>query len=217
MPRPIFPFEPDRIAPEPMPMARGFAPMGAAPSAAPTTGGIFGAAGRQGKGGQKGPSFFGEGGVGRNIAGMIGDVLMQYGGLQPAFAPAMQQRQQFQRQQELATANRDAERRAKLEDWVFQQQYEAAHPKPVNNDTVSDFDFIASKIGPEAANQYLRNIAAGPPMMVENPDGTKTLYPRGALGGGPAAPTAPQTTLPPGYKKRPRTGGPTPGASGTFP
>lgn len=35
------------------------------------------------------PSFFGDGGVGRNIAGSIGDFLLQNAGMQPTYAPAM--------------------------------------------------------------------------------------------------------------------------------
>lgn len=96
-------------------------------------------------------------------------------------------------------------------------KYEAVYtpdPKPVNNDTVNDYQFIADKLGPAAAEQYLRSIAAGPPVAIENPDGTKTIYPRGAFGGS-ASPAPIGPTLPPGYKIR-TPGGPTPSASGTF-
>lgn len=41
-------------------------------------------------------SFFGPGGTGRNIGGLLGDVLLQQSGHQAAFAPAMRQRQQME-------------------------------------------------------------------------------------------------------------------------
>lgn len=46
------------------------------------------------------PSFFGEGGTGRQIVGIVGDALSAAGGGQPVYAQAMQQRRQedFQRE-----------------------------------------------------------------------------------------------------------------------
>jgi hypothetical protein len=46
-------------------------------------------------------SFFGPGGTGRNIAGLLGDVFLQQGGMQPVYGPTVQQRQQaeFEEQQ----------------------------------------------------------------------------------------------------------------------
>lgn len=41
-------------------------------------------------------SFFGPGGTGRGIAGLLGDVLLQQGGMQPVYAPTAQQRQQME-------------------------------------------------------------------------------------------------------------------------
>lgn len=40
--------------------------------------------------------------VGRNIAGTIGDALMQWGGMQPMYAPMMQQRREFEMRDSLA-------------------------------------------------------------------------------------------------------------------
>lgn len=67
-------------------------------------------------------SFFGEGGVGRAIAGNIGDFLLQYSGMQPIYAPIMQQRQ--------AAQAAERERQQGLADWVAKQEYEAAHRPP---------------------------------------------------------------------------------------
>lgn len=80
--------------------------------------------------------FFGEGGVGRAIAGNIGDFLLQYSGMQPIYAPIMQQRQ--------AAQQAEMQRQQGLADWVAKQEYEAAHPKPVNNDTINDFNWYKS-------------------------------------------------------------------------
>lgn len=68
------------------------------------------------------PKFFGEGGVGRAIAGNIGDFLLQYSGMQPIYAPAMQQRQ--------AAQQAERQRQQGLAEWVAKQEYEAAHRPP---------------------------------------------------------------------------------------
>lgn len=86
------------------------------------------------------PSFFGEGGVGRAIAGNIGDFLLQYSGMQPIYAPAMQQRQ--------AAQQAEMQRQQGLADWVAKQEYEAAHRPPPNNDTINDFNWYKS-LSPE--------------------------------------------------------------------
>lgn len=61
-------------------------------------------------------------------------------------------------------------------------------PKPFNNDTVADYDFIAQKLGPEAAEQFLRNFKDGPPIAVDiaNPDGSveRRFVPRSSMYGG---------------------------------
>jgi len=108
-------------------------------------------------------------------------------------------------------------------------KYEAVYtpePKPVNNDTANDYEYIKSHLGPEAADSYLRNIAAGPPMAVDNGDGTKTIYPRGAFGGAPAAGGPAPGMIKNGYRFKggnPKDqnawepiGGATPSASGGF-
>lgn len=108
-------------------------------------------------------------------------------------------------------------------------KYEAVYtpdPKPVNNDTVNDYQFIASTLGKDAADGYLRNMAAGPPMAVENPDGTRTIYPRGAFGSAPMASGPAPGTIKNGYRFKggnPKDqnswepiGGATPSASGGF-
>lgn len=87
-------------------------------------------------------------------------------------------------------------------------QWERANPKPVNNDTVADYQFISKTLGPEAGKQYLQS-KANPIQWIQaaNPDGTKQLIPMGpngplTMGGGGPASTAgaPPTTLPPDFQ-----------------
>lgn len=145
------------------------------------------------------PKFFGEGGVGRSIAGNIGDFLLQYSGMDPIFQPAMQQRQAMAYEQQ----QRDSQRRQGLEDWVAKQEWERANPNPVNNDTVNDYNFISQQLGEDAAKSYLRVLSEGPPVAVDvaNPDGsvTRQFIPRSQMqgGGGMVAPQAPVGKLKP--------------------
>lgn len=155
------------------------------------------------------PKFFGEGGVGRAIAGNIGDFLLQYSGMQPIYQPAVQQRQAMAYEQK----QREAQRQQQLEDWVWKEEYERRNPKPVNNDTINDYRFISETLGEEAGKQYLQNLADGPPVAVDvaNPDGsvTRQFIPRSQMkGGGMVAPQAPVGKLKPyGGQSATPTGG----------
>lgn len=81
-----------------------------------------------------------------------------------------QQQQQFQArsQQELA----DYQRRIEDErnNWLFQQQYERANPKPINNDTVADYEFWKQHMSPDQFQAYVQN-KADPPQYRQGPDG----------------------------------------------
>lgn len=72
-------------------------------------------------------SFFGPGGTGRNIAGLLGDVLLQHGGMKPMYAPALQDRQrmQFEEQQ------RQRARMEGMEDFQAKKRWEAENAPPV--------------------------------------------------------------------------------------
>lgn len=59
---------------------------------------------------------------------------------------------------------------AEFQDWVRRQQWERANPKPTNNDTVADYEFIRQQLGDEEAEKFLRN-RADPPRYVQGPDG----------------------------------------------
>jgi len=85
----------------------------------------------------KKPGFFDQGGAGRAIAGTIGDVLLQRNDMAPTYAIGQEQRAYQAAQQQQAEAKRLAER----EDWLYKQNWERENPKPVNNDTVRDFEW----------------------------------------------------------------------------
>lgn len=132
------------------------------------------------------PSFFGQGGAGRGIAGTLGDFLLQYNGFAPTYAPAIQQQRAIAAQGAADQRNRSLD----LADWQYKQEYERANPKPVNNDTVNDYNFIAERLGQDVADQYLRNL--GDPIVTTTLPGNRFYSgPRSqfgqALGGGPVA------------------------------
>jgi hypothetical protein len=146
------------------------------------------------------PSFFGDGGVGRAIAGNIGDFLLQYSGMNPIYQPVMQQRQaQAQAEQQ--------HQRRRLDDWADWQQkqeWERNNPKPRNPTTFEQILDAAGIQGEERVGLLRRkaeNDAAGVPVGidVQNPDGSVTRqYVRpGTLGGGMAPPQAPVGKLKP--------------------
>lgn len=55
-------------------------------------------------------------------------------------------------------------------DWQRQYDYQITHAKPVNNDTVADYDFIRQNLGEEAAKTFLQN-KTDPPQYRQGPDG----------------------------------------------
>jgi hypothetical protein len=104
---------------------------------------------------------------------------------------------------------------------------------PAQPNIAKEVDYYRSIGKPELAEQLLQRHAEGPPMVVENPDGTRTVYPRGTLGQpGPKGPASapgggpPPGTVEDGYRFKggdparsenwELIGGPTPRASGGF-
>lgn len=146
------------------------------------------------------PSFFGEGGVGRAIAGNIGDFLLQYSGMQPIYAPAMQQRQ--------AAQQAEMQRQQGLADWVAKQEYEAKNRPPTYfDDNAGNRWAIGADGKPTLAfrdptQKYVQQVVTDPDgsqRLVQvpvpnnvNPDGT---FGSAQIGG--AAPQAPVGKLKP--------------------
>lgn len=169
------------------------------------------------------PKLFGKGGAGWDILSNVGDSLMMLSGM-PGAAEMVGQRRQAEMQaraqaqaRQWQVQERDRERALDQKQWMDRQIWERDHPAPVRNDTANDYEFLRSRLGQEAADQYLRNFAAGPVMAVDGFDGagnpTKTFVPRGSLGGGPVAddpaPTKPVGDLRPWRGGAPSQGGAT--------
>lgn len=138
----------------------------------------------------------------RKLLGVVGDSLAIAGGGQAQYVPSLIE--QHQRQQAQAYAEQQYQRRRQDEnaDWQARQQWERDNPKPINNDTINDYQFIAERLGPDAAQNYLKTIADGPPVAVDvaGPDGsvTRQFIPRSQMqGGGMVAPQAPVGKLKP--------------------
>jgi hypothetical protein len=104
----------------------------------------------------------------------------------PAAMAGLQSRQQDKRQEyeDLSLTRRLAAQDAQ---WKQRFDYERANPKPVNNDTIADYEFIKNTRGEAAANAYLDN-KANPiqGVRVTNPDGSEGIQFIRPGGGSPA-------------------------------
>lgn len=139
---------------------------------------------------QQRPKFFGKGGAGWDVLSSVGDSLLMLSGM-PGAAELVGARRQAQSQaqaRQWQMQERERERQLENQQWLERQIWEREHPKPINNDTANDYEFLKQRLGQEAADQYLRNFAAGPITAVDGFDAagnpTKTFVPRGSLGGG---------------------------------
>lgn len=141
----------------------------------------------------KKPGFFAQGQPGRQIIGVIGDTLATLGGGQGVYMPAMLRMQEQDAEIRARLQEAIAKRQADREDYTWKAEYDRANPKPVNNDTTADYEYIASKLGKDAADNYLRlKTERQQTTIIDNGDGTKTIYqlPQGGAmqTGAPAAP-----------------------------
>jgi hypothetical protein len=155
---------------------------------------------------QQKPAFFGEGGAGRNIAGAIGDALLQLNGARPIFAPAQQQRQMMQYQQQ----QQDRKRQQDWEDYQRQWDYQVGHPKP---STAQPYRFEANN-----GDVYELDATGKPQKVFADPTPKMNFIPDG-MGGGQwvAVPTmAPSAPMKPIGKLTPIDGGPSQPATGGF-
>ncbi len=149
------------------------------------------------------------------LIGVLGDSLSIAGGGQAQFVPNMIDQRNRRQAQDYAEQTYQRRRGDEQQDWQARQEWELANKPPVNNDTVNDYQFISTTLGEEAAKQYLRTIADGPPVAVDvaNPDGsvTRQFIPRSQMqGGGMVAPQKPVGKL------TPYGGGQTATPSGNF-
>lgn len=130
------------------------------------------------------PGFFGEGGLGRSIAGSIGDFLLQNSGMRPVFAPAMQERRQRQQQ----VADRQAAKLDAYEIWKAQQAYKIAHPDtPDIVERMRALDTVEPGLGATYARNYANN-GGGVPQITTIPGIGTVAIPRGPVSPTPAGP-----------------------------
>lgn len=68
--------------------------------------------------------------------------------------------------------------------WTAQQEWERAHPKPVNNDTVNDYKFIAQMLGEDALLDLQQALAhlQREPIALQPVELVRPLYRTGLLG-----------------------------------
>lgn len=72
------------------------------------------------------PKFFGEGGTGRNIAGHLGDALLQMAKMDPIYQPQMQRQQEMRYLEQRDAAKRQLD----MADFRTKEDYRRAHPDP---------------------------------------------------------------------------------------
>lgn len=139
----------------------------------------------------------------RKLLGVVGDSLAIAGGGQASYVPMMQEN--MLRRQAQAYAEQQYQRRRGDEnaDWMARQQWERANPKPVNNDTVNDFQWYKG-LSPEDREIYHQM----KPEYRQGPDGRFYRI--------DIAPHAPTFTDDDWNSGTPVNGGPTPSASGGF-
>jgi len=134
-----------------------------------------------------------------NILGVIGDAMQVFGGGQATYMQGVNEQRQRAELMRQRAQMAQQERETGWQDWVRKQEYERANPSPVNNDTTADYEYIRQKLGDEAANNFLRLKTERPQTtIIDNGDGTKTIYQVPQGGGMPSgAPTAPVGKLRP--------------------
>lgn len=121
-------------------------------------------------------------GTANDIMGSIFDVLAAAGGGQPTYWAGVvdhQQRDEQQRQElaerQAAAAQKQADRHATLQDWMFQRQYERVHPAPTSMET----DLATwNSWAPEQRSAYATMQDVRSPIAVSRPDGSVVRVPR---------------------------------------
>lgn len=122
------------------------------------------------------PSTFGKGGRGWEIMGIIGDALQAAGGGRPTYMPMVQEERQLETQGRQRLAERQAERKADRDEWLYREQ----NKRPTNNDTAADYEYIASKLGPTAATRWLEG-KTDPVVSIPLPGGQTYIGPRSGM------------------------------------
>lgn len=115
------------------------------------------------------PRTWGEGGKGWQIMGIIGDALQAASGGRPTYMPFVQEQQQMETEGRQRLAERQAERKAMLEQWMAQQDYKRQNPEP----TGMESDLAAwNRMTPDQRAQYAQMQDVRTPIAVSGPQGT---------------------------------------------
>jgi len=120
----------------------------------------------------KKPGFFGQGGVGRAIAGTIGDFLLQQSGMQPIYGPTVLQQRDAEESARMAQQQR-MQRREDMQ-WEWQNK-----PKDVNPYRWESNDGSLLEIGPDGQPRVVYKDPTPKTTYItsDNGDGTKTIVP----------------------------------------
>jgi hypothetical protein len=118
------------------------------------------------------PKFFGQGGVGRAIAGSIGDFLLQQSGMQPIYGPTVLQQRDAEERARMAQQQR-MQRREDMQ-WEWQNK-----PKDVNPYRWESNDGSLLEIGPDGQPRVVYKDPTPKTTYItsDNGDGTKTIVP----------------------------------------
>lgn len=119
------------------------------------------------------PKFFGEGGVGRAIAGNIGDFLLQQSGMDPIYMPNMLQQRDMAERARMAEQKRMQDREDMQWEWQNKPRDERAPYRWEANDG------SLMEVGPDGQPRqvYKDPTPKTTYISVDNSDGTKTVVP----------------------------------------
>lgn len=109
----------------------------------------------------KKPGFFGKGGTGWGVLGILGDAISAGSGGQPMFTQMVQRQREQEAEQQQAIQRAAQERAAKREEWDYQQQNDIPS-------AIREFQQF-QQMPPEKQAEYLRMRQAGAPRLVTNP------------------------------------------------
>ena len=136
------------------------------------------------------PKFFGEGGVGRAIAGNIGDFLLQNAGMNPMYNPEMQ----HQRAMQQRTQQAEQERMQRREDMQWEWQNKPREQRV--NDTEQDWNYYKGVLTPAEFETWKQNKINPPRWVGDEYGGGQYVSPSPA----PAPVMDISKGLPPGFK-----------------
>lgn len=145
------------------------------------------------------PKFFGEGGVGRAIAGNIGDFLLQNAGMNPLYQPQQQHERAMQQRTQMA----EQQQRQQRDNFLFEQNYKRDNPAAQQPTAMERNLEVYSRWTPEQRKLY----GEMNPIVQTLGDGSARAVNRYAPQGAPANSNDDAPTIEDGYKYTPGPGG----------